>query len=210
MFAETDLAKIKNVAIQSEMEMEWAVATFQGMEELLIRMDMAKQPRLEYSKVPRLEGTPKRKYKMSWHRRVLYRVRHLNIYAELKCNEWRRHRRTRKWDRVRDQWTFLDADVSKLTEYCVRKRSILRSFFHIDGIPYPRDHFQSVIGEFEQRIQSWRYPNTQTNLAPKVRIGVVVPESSVQFLMDAREHYWNTEQAIVDVRSPGHIEIVQE
>jgi hypothetical protein len=105
----------------------------------------------------------------------------------------RRGRITRTWNRIRDQWKFVDADLSELFDYMTRPGDP-RRLFHDDVTPYPRDHFQNVGRELEEQIYGLRGPHSHTDVAPKVRIGMVMPESIVPSILEARQFYWNNEQ----------------
>jgi len=190
LFNATDIAKVKNVAITFCTEMEWAVETFPKLEELLICLEHGGQPLLEFTKFPRLSSARKQKFKGPRYQHYGFLLRHFPTSMKQLWTTWRVDRLTRGWTRIREPWTFLDGDVSESSQYYMGFGSTRQVLVEsVNPTWPPRDRFQIAVRDFELNI------HLNMGSAPKLRIGIVVPESASQSLLHNREQYWKDQQS---------------
>jgi len=152
----TDLAKIKSIAITNEYAVEWTVTEFANIEELFLCLHHDKEPWLEFQRPWKLWAL-NRTYSGPWYRVLRDKLRD----APRKMREALKSPATNEWEpkqQVRDNWVFLDGDVSEMGDYWQGPRRTirmpdLRPELESDCGLFLRNHFQIFNLEAQEHIQ---------------------------------------------------------
>jgi len=91
----------------------------------------------------------------------------------------------------RKLWTFLDADASEARYYAGNGTSF--GTRHINGSAgnlMAKDWFKVLERRFEEDMRVLAEISDRRS-TPRVRIGILVPESKVQLLLKLREKFWS-------------------